>query len=484
LSDGTTIFYYVGHGSEDILADEQVFRTQDVGSLTNGEKRYVFLAFSCDVGVYEDPYHQSMGETMLQQSSGGAIGAICASQVSFIDPNEELSEDMFDNFFPDQSVVADRTLGEALHLAKLEVAVDYPSGVSNAQRYNLFGDPALKLPHPVDDLELATPSADTLRAGYRQAAELDVAAFGIPSGGDITYDVRVEESAERHYYYSVYATWRAGSTLFRGTGPVSGDVLSVPFKVPLQVRAGERGRVRMIVRTPAGERSAASYVPVVRGAPPASDDITGPAVQLTLEDNRYRVRAGTLLSATLDDTSGVAILGTNPGNSVLLEFDATGFMTDISDAFAFDPGSFTRGRIDLPLPADLDLGPHTAAVYANDVLGNVGSDTLSFAVVAEGADGIAGVTLFPNPTSGPCRLIFELDDAMEVTWDIYTVSGRRVRSLRRNFTSGGPQSLEWDGRDHIGDAIANGVYLYVLRGHGAGSGGRDIRETGQVVIMR
>jgi hypothetical protein len=59
-----------------------------------------------------------------------------------------------------------------------------------------------------------------------------------------------------------------------------------------------------------------------------------------------------------------------------------------------------------------------------------------------------------------------------------------VRSLRRTFTTAGPQTLEWDGRDQTGDEIANGVYLYVLRGHGAGSGGRDIRQTGQLVIMR
>jgi hypothetical protein len=228
----------------------------------------------------------------------------------------------------------------------------------------------------------------------------------------------------------------------------------------------------------------AAFVPVVRGAPPPSDDLAGPAVVVSMENDRVRVRPGTLLQAAVADTSGVAILGTNPGNSVLLEFDETGFMTNVSDAFVFDPGSYTAGRLEIPLPGDLDLGPHTAALYANDVLGNVGSDTLSFVLVAEGVSGIANTTLFPNPTPGPCRLVFELSDPMELTWDIYTVSGRRIRSLRRNFSEAGPHVLEWDGRDHVGDELANGVYLYVLRGRGAGGGGRDLRQTGQIVIMR
>jgi flagellar hook assembly protein FlgD len=80
---------------------------------------------------------------------------------------------------------------------------------------------------------------------------------------------------------------------------------------------------------------------------------------------------------------------------------------------------------------------------------------------------------------------------MEVTWEIYTVSGRRVWRQRQQC-SAGPQSMAWDGRDTVGDEIANGVYLYVLRGvvtvpgAGSGTGGdaREIRHTGQVVMMR
>jgi flagellar hook assembly protein FlgD len=73
---------------------------------------------------------------------------------------------------------------------------------------------------------------------------------------------------------------------------------------------------------------------------------------------------------------------------------------------------------------------------------------------------------------------------MEVQWEIYTLSGRRIKTLRQKFTQAGPRILPWDGRDNQGDEIANGTYLYVLRGLGGGNQGRDITKTGKLVIMR
>jgi hypothetical protein len=73
---------------------------------------------------------------------------------------------------------------------------------------------------------------------------------------------------------------------------------------------------------------------------------------------------------------------------------------------------------------------------------------------------------------------------MDVQWDIYTTSGRRLKSMRRNFAQAGPRILEWDGLDDHGDEIANGTYLYVLRGFGGTEEGRDITTTGKLVIMR
>lgn len=492
LNEGVTIFHYVGHGAENNLADEQYFQSQDIANLTNGMKRGAFIAFSCDVGVYDSPTRRSMAEMFLVPSGGGAIASICASQVSYITDNNRLSEAFYAGLFPDQMVSPTQTLSEALLEGKASMT---SSGYRhNSQRYTLLSDPALSLPHPVNDLDFASSSLDTLRAGARQVAVLEDRS-GLMLGAGDTYSLRVEESGyDAGYIYDYWDSsgtrvprWNTmvqhGATVFAGHGTMTSSELRVPFKVPVQLRYGDQARLRLILSGLDGTHVANTSVSAVRQALGPNDDLVGPQINMAFENNRFQVKPGTQLTATLQDTSSIAILGTTPGNSLLLEFDDSGFMTDVTPSFNFEADSYTHGMISFPLPGDLPLGSHQAALHASDALGNVGNDTISFVIVADSVVGMNAITLFPNPTVGPCRLIFELSDAMLVKWEIYTLSGHRIKSVEENL-SAGPQIIPWDGRDDQGDEIANGTYLYVLRGTVAGGGDRDITETGKLVIMR
>ncbi|MEN8006437.1 MAG: C25 family cysteine peptidase [Candidatus Krumholzibacteriota bacterium] len=497
LSRGATIYYYVGHGAEDNLADEQIFQSSDITNLTNGMKRPVFIAFSCDVGVFDSTSRLSMAEQFVLAGNGGGIGAICASQVSFITPNEHLSNAFFSNLYPDRHVLATVTPAEALMLAKNTYVISR----SNSQRYNFFGDPGLRLPNPEDDLVYAAASLDTLKAGALQSVVVGAAGSKFLYGPGDNYDLLAQDARfDQGYINSLRDSsiagggsvkvprWNtyvaAGSPVFIGTGVAGAGDLKVDFKVPTKIRYGEDARLRTLVGSPDDMHAAVQYVPAVVSATGPSDDVTGPEIGLAFEDNRFKVSPGTLLNATLADTSGISILGTTPGNSLLMEFDKSGFMTDVTGSFAYDANSYVQGRVSIPLPGDLKMGLHLVSLYASDALGNVGTDTLSFEVVPALVPEIDRITLFPNPTAGPCRLIFELSDPMEVQWEIYTLAGNRLKTLRRQFSQAGPRILEWDGRDNHGDEIANGTYLFVLRGLGGGSQGRDITRTGKLVIMR
>ncbi len=486
LNAGTTLYYYVGHGAEDNLADEQIFQSRDIANLGNGGRRPLFVAFSCDVGVFDSPSRLSMAEQFVSYTAGGAAGTICASQVSWSTDNDAITEAFFRNLFPSRHVDAGRSVGEALRLAKGQMgSLDYRA---NSQRYNLMGDPAMRLPHPVDDLVLAPASLDTLRAGARQVVVLAAAGKAALAAGD-RYRLRVEESSTSRSYQNTpfggTATWiEGGGAVFDGEGDVGTGDLVVPFKVPAQVRYGDNGRVRLLIEGADGAHAAVKVVPAVRGSLGAIDDVRGPLIDLAFADGRHRVHPGDPLVASLVDTSGIAMLGTSPGNSLMLELDDSGRMTDVTSAFAYDPNSYTSGGLVYPLPQDLASGVHKAALHASDALGNVGSDTLSFEIVPSDVVGIEDVTVFPNPTAGPCRLLCELSDPMAVQWDIYTLAGHRLRTLHAEPAEAGPCILDWDGRDAQGDEIANGTYLFVLRGEGASVDGRVITKTGKLVIMR
>jgi hypothetical protein len=497
LNEGTTIYHYIGHGAEDNLADEQIFQSRDIANLTSGMRRPLFVAFSCDVGVYDNPARRSMAEVFVSGESGGSIGSICASQVSVGYYNDALSESFYESLFPDLQVVENRTPGTALMLAKADMP--FPSHRKNSQRYNLLSDPGLRLAHPVSDLSFHSASVDTLRSGSRQVVRASDTGGGLLGAGD-TYDLRVEESSytrttttyrpiwnpddmEYEYLPEVKSYTGVGATVFRGNGVLDSDDLSIPFKVPTQLRYGDQASVRLVVSSSEGDHAVETKLPAVRGSTGAVNDINGPTIDLSLP-NRYRVRPGDPLTATLSDTSGIAMLGTSPGNSILLEFDGTGFMTEVTESFNYDANSYTAGRLVFPLPGDIAAGVHSAALHASDALGNVGSDTLSFTVAEYIVSQINDLTLFPNPTPGPCRLVFDLTEGMELEWEIYTLSGRKIWNRRENFAEAGPGIMSWSGRDQEGDEIANGTYLFVVRGNPLTGDGHQLRKTGKLVIMR
>ena len=487
LNSGTTMFHYIGHGAEVQLADEQVFLADDIYGLHNGLRRGIFLAFSCDVGVFDSSTRPCMAEIFLGQPDGGAIAAIAASQVSYIGPNEVLSEAFYAALFPDTEVRPHRSIAAALNSAKLRLEATSPGNLSNSLRYNFFGDPAQSLPHPASDLAFAAGSADTLRASRMAELVCVLSDNGIQAGPDLGYRLDVAESREEKNATMGSVSldyWLPGAATFRGNGSAVGDTLRIPFRVPSQLRFGLDGRARLILSTPDGERAAYARLPVVRAGSGGLDDVDGPAIDLAFENRRFRVKAGTPLNASIADTSGVSVLGTTPLNSVLLEFDASGQMSDVSDLFTFEPGSYTSGRVSIPLPGNLETGEHRVALFASDVLGNVGTDTLSFRMVAEAAVAIQDVALFPNPTAGPSRLVFELSDPMEVEWTIHSLAGHPVRRIRRIFPEAGPQIMEWDGRDGEGDELANGVYLYVVRGRLPDDAEHPVRVTGKLVLMK
>jgi hypothetical protein len=69
---------------------------------------------------------------------------------------------------------------------------------------------------------------------------------------------------------------------------------------------------------------------------------------------------------------------------------------------------------------------------------------------------------YPNPFTTSTHFLLNLTDPADVEIDIFTVSGKRIRRLKESEDAGEAWVL-WDGRDSVGDTIANGTYLYVAR---------------------
>ncbi len=111
LNSGVAVFNFIGHGSPFKISDESVFIDSDAGTLTNGLRMPLFVAASCDVGKFNDPTVQSLGERLVMTGSGGAIAVISATELAFSGDNSILNLYLYQQFFRrDDLVVRGDTL--------------------------------------------------------------------------------------------------------------------------------------------------------------------------------------------------------------------------------------------------------------------------------------------------------------------------------------------------------------------------------------
>ncbi|MDH3214838.1 MAG: TonB family protein [Candidatus Krumholzibacteria bacterium] len=69
----------------------------------------------------------------------------------------------------------------------------------------------------------------------------------------------------------------------------------------------------------------------------------------------------------------------------------------------------------------------------------------------------------PNPFNPATTIRFELAQDDIVRLDVFSVRGKRVKTLVLGRLQGGPHNVTWAGKDVLGNAVGSGVYLYRLQ---------------------
>ena len=106
--------------------------------------------------------------------------------------------------------------------------------------------------------------------------------------------------------------------------------------------------------------------------------------------------------------------------------------------------------------------PYTLSVQVQDSSGNTVSLGNPLSFVVDSVWDIKNVFNYPNPFSTETYFTFILTDyADEVEIKIYTIAGRLIQNIILSAQSENAYfRVYWNGRDHDGDVVANGVYFY------------------------
>lgn len=136
-----------------------------------------------------------------------------------------------------------------------------------------------------------------------------------------------------------------------------------------------------------------------------------------------------------------------------------------------------------PIQALLDVSPAPGYHFGKgqwnvmatikDASGNV--DTVRQCFTISATNGLEHVMNYPNPFTDKTFFTFELrsDAPSDVKIIVYTVAGRKLRTLVPTRLRAGFNMVEWDGRDEKGNAVGNGTYLYRVVMNGKNPDGSD-----------
>ncbi len=471
INRGSLIINYIGHGNDELWAHERVLmRSRDLEKIQNGRRAAMWVAATCEFAYWDQPKQQSFAEDILNAAGRGAVAMVSSARLAFSDQNAAFNYQLYQQLFSGYaSTGLTARIGDAVMLGKLT-----QWDRRNAEKYALFGDPAMRLCAPRLRAVIESVTPDSI-----QALSLMTVTGRVENGGSpIDYNgrllVRVMDTRKRYTYrgesgVQISDLTAEGATLFRGMVKITDGRFKVQFIVPKDISyGGNDGRISLYFWNEENSGTGIRSRLPVGGTSTALVDAEGPRMTLDFGNERFvsgdYVPIRPTLRLTISDSlSGVNTAG-DIGHQITLTLDNDfAASRDITEYFTYNEGSYTDGTLLYTL-YDLTPGEHTLMIKAWDNSNNSSIIEADFVAVEESKLDIRNLLTYPNPMRNECTFRFELSQDAEVSLRIYTVAGRLIKKTPSYPARAGynifPES--WDGCDQDGDAVADGVYLYKL----------------------
>jgi len=275
-----------------------------------------------------------------------------------------------------------------------------------------------------------------------------------------------------------------GPILFRGSFTFSNSTLSPKFRVPKDITYTKNpAKVRFNISGIKNEEAIGSVsgIPLSLGKP--SNDTDGPIITFETESGRIlrsgdHLPSGENLIIRLSDPLGINLTG-EKGHELMVSDLLTQETKNVIDQFIYDTNSLKTGTI--PYKVSIESDVLSLYISAWDNANNPTETQIDLILLKSNILDLLHVLNFPNPFSRETQFTFELTNDADITVDIYTLSGRLIKSIHTEKYTLGYHRIAWDGRDEYGSLLANGVYLYKMT---AAKGTQKIRHFGRLAIYR
>ncbi len=505
VKKGALILNYIGHGGEVGWAHERVLDINTIVNWSNLNNMPLFFTATCEFARFDDPGRTSAGEYCILNPEGASIALLSTTRLVYSNQNLQLARKFYDYVFADM-YNPEYCLGDINMLTKRGASV---SNSTNHRNFSLLGDPALRLVYPQMDVETSEINSiahidevtviDTLNALSKVTFKGSVDLQGEdPNGFSATLYPTVY-GKERDVYTlgndgSPFEYNLINTVLFKGKASIVDGLFEFEFVVPKDISFQYGiGKVSyyMVKNNTSIDGSGYSRAFMVGGANiDAPEDTKGPEIELYLNEESFVsgsvINENPILLADIFDESGVNTAGSGIGHDITAVIDGNTENTIVlNDFYEANLDTYTDGSLKYQI-LELDEGKHTLELKAWDVYNNSSIKTLDFEVKSEVELDITNVLNYPNPFTTYTEFWFEHNQALstlDVSVQVYTVSGRLVKTLYKTMLTDGYRSepISWNGLDDFGDRLARGVYVYKLSVRD--NQGKSIEKFEKLVIL-
>ncbi|MCL7754793.1 type IX secretion system sortase PorU [Polaribacter sp. Z022] len=481
IEKGTLVFDYFGHGGEDGFASEKILEKPQIQSFNNPNTLPLLITVTCDFSRFDNPSRITAGELTLWNTTGGSASMITTTREVFISVGQRFNQQLIRVLleFNDE----DLTISESLMKTK--------NSFTNTQKFFIysFGDPAMKLAVPQPNVRITKMNGkdisqpiDTLKALSKVSFEgvvVDNANVVLNNfNGSLSttvFDKPINKTTLDNDGFGIKMIFDTqDSKLFRGKSTVENGNFKFDFVVPKDIKiAYGKGKLSFYAENGETDKAGYNFDVVVGGIDKnAPDDTVGPEIQLFMNDESFidggNTNASPNLIVSLSDLSGIntSITAVDHDIVAILDGDTTNPII-LNDFYQTELNDFTNGKVIYKL-RDLDVGPHTLKIKAWDTYNNSSESTLNFVVVSDAILNLENVLNYPNPFVNYTEFWFnhnKPNENLEVQVQIFTVSGKLVKTINQNVLTTGnlSRNITWNGLDDFGNKIGKGVYIYKLK---------------------
>ena len=480
LSQGGLFAHYVGHGNELALQGFDFFSIPVARQMQNFHRYLTFVTATCDWGKWDDPATRAGGIETLFLPQRGAIALLTSTRKVFAHLNFALSQNFYNYLLSIYRPQTSIFFGDLMLETKNRSWNN--AGAINSRSFSFLGVPVLPLRLPtyravITQINAVSPSAtnpDTLRplrpilieGEIQDSTGQRVSTFH----GEV--NIRIwDKSISRTTLISRTAYQSQEILLFSGNATVSDGQFRITAYLPVDIiPTPGRGRLTLWAQSNNGFSAAGSETRFVICCPDtAFVTTTPPTIRLYINDTTW-ISGGTThpnptLIAFISDSLGINLSPLAIGKE--LKATLNGRDIYLSSYYETKRDQPNKGRLTYRF-FDLEPGTYHLTLEAWNLAGQKATAQTTFIVQEKSNLRITRLFNYPNPFTTYTRFLFEHtqpSEVLEARLSIYTLTGRRIRTLTTTISRANNLSfgdLSWDGLDEFGDRLGRGVYLYRL----------------------